>query len=209
MSEVSITEFFLTGILVYGSLMFGLALFGSAVGAPLPGSLLVLAGGAFIQQGVLEWRIVFLVGLSGAVLGDTVSYSVGCLAKGFVQRRFGQTTTWQTARSSFNRHGEIAVYLTRFLLTPLAIPTNLIAGGSGYTFWRFLLYDMAGEITWLFLYGGLGYLFGNNWEIINQFIRDLSGFLAGIVLLGVGGYFLFRYRRIHPLNSFLHRKTIS
>ena len=59
------------------------------------------------------------------------------------------------------RRGGIAIYLTRWLFTPLALPTNLIAGSSGYPFWKFLLFDIAGEITWILLYGGLGYAFGS------------------------------------------------
>jgi membrane-associated protein len=78
------------------------------------------------------------------------------------------------------------------LLTPLALPTNLIAGGSGYRYWRFLTYDVAGEFTWILLYGGLGYLFGSQWELISQFISDFSGLLVGLVALGAGLYFLLR-----------------
>ncbi len=195
MSDFNFAEFFLTGILLYGPLMLSLALFLGALGIPVPGTLVVLAGGAFAQQGVIDWRTTFLLGLLGVTLGDSGSYTLGRLAKTWVQRRFGQTTTWRTAQESFQRRGALAIYLTRFLLTPLAIPTNLIAGSSGYTFRQFLIYDTAGEITWIFFYGGLGYIFGNNWEPISQFISDLSGLLAGIALLGIGSYFLFRYRQ--------------
>ncbi len=195
MSELPVIEFFLTGIIVYGPFMLSLALFISALGIPVPGTLIVVAGGAFVQQGILEWRIAFLLGLLGVVLGDSTSYAMGRVAKGWVQRRFGPTSTWQTAQQSFNRRGGAAIYVTRFLVTPLAIPTNLIAGSSGYMFGRFLLYDTAGEITWFAMFGGLGYIFGSNWEVISQFISDLSGFLAGIVILAIGIYFLLRRRR--------------
>lgn len=195
MSELNIIEFFLTGVIIYGSLMVSLALFISALGIPVPGTLIVVAGGAFVQQGILEWRIAFLLGLLGVVLGDSTSYAMGRIAKGWVQRRFGQTSTWQTAQHSFDRRGGAAIYVTRFLVTPLAIPTNLIAGSSGYLFGRFLLYDTAGEITWFAIFGGLGYLFGSNWEVISQFVGDVSGLLAGIVLLAIGIYFLLRCRR--------------
>jgi len=207
MTELSFIEFFLTGIIIYGPFMVSLALFMSALGAPVPGTLIVVAGGAFVQQGILEWRTAFLLGLFGVVLGDSTSYTMGRVAKGWVQRRFGHLSTWQTAQQSFNRRGEVAIYLTRFLVTPLAIPTNLVAGGSGYMFGRFLLYDTAGEITWLAIFGGLGYIFGSNWEVISQFVSDLSGFLAGIVILAIGIYFLLRCRRraCFPALKFRHQ----
>lgn len=195
MSEFNLTEFFLTGILNYGTLMFSATLYVSALGTPIPGTFVVLAGGAFVQQGVLDWRLAFVFGLAGVVLGDSTSYAMGRLAKTWVQRRFGQSAAWKNAQTVFERRGGVAIYLTRCFVTPLAIPTNLIAGSGGYTYWRFLVYDALGEITWLVVFGGLGILFGSNWEAISQLISDLSGVLAGIALLGLGIYFLWRRRR--------------
>ena len=100
---------------------------------------------------------------------------------------------WQKAEAYFNRQGGIAIYLTRWLFTPLAVPTNLIAGSSGYPFWKFLMFDISGELTWIILYGGLGYAFGSQWELISNFISDFSGLLVGLVVLGVGVYLMFRW----------------
>lgn len=194
MTELNLTDLFLTGMITYGPPALGLALLLGAVGAPLPGTLFVIAAGAFVRQGVVDGPTAAGLGMFGVVLGDSTSYAMGRFARGWVQRRFGQSSTWQSARDTFERRGGLAVYLTRFLLTPLAIPTNLIAGGSGYPFWRFLVYDVAGEATWIILYGGLGYLFGSQWELISQFISDFSGLLVGIVALAAGIYFLVRYR---------------
>ncbi len=203
MSDFNLTDLFLTWMLNYGALAFGLALFIGALGVPLPGSLLVLAAGAFARQGVLDWGTAAFLGLIGAVVGDTFSYAMGRFAKGWVQQHFGQRAIWQKAQATFVQRGALAIYLTRFILTQVAIPVNLIAGSSGYTFSRFFAFDFAGEITWLALYGGLGYTFGNQWEAINQFISDFSGLLVGLVVLAVGLYFLWRNQGWLP---FLQRR---
>lgn len=201
MTDLNLTDLFLTGMLTYGPLALGLALLVGALGIPVPGTLFVLAAGAFVRQGVLDLFTASSLGLLGAVLGDSASYAIGYFAKGWVERRFGQSAAWQKARDTFERRGGLAIYLTRFLLTPLALPTNLIAGGSGYSFGRFLAYDVAGEFTWIVLYGGLGYAFGSQWELINQFISDFSGLLVGLAALGAGIYFLIRQRRRNGLTS--------
>ncbi len=201
MTDLNLIELFLTGMLTYGPLALGLALLLGALGIPVPGTLFVLAAGAFVRQGVLDLFTASGLGLLGAVLGDSASYAIGYFAKGWVERRFGQSAAWQKARDTFERRGGLAIYLTRFLLTPLALPTNLIAGGSGYSFWRFLAYDVAGEFTWIVLYGSLGYAFGSQWELINQFISDFSGLLVGLAALGAGIYFLARRRRRDGLSS--------
>ncbi|NJN95184.1 MAG: LPXTG cell wall anchor domain-containing protein [Anaerolineales bacterium] len=86
--------------------------------------------------------------------------------------------------------------MTRWLLTPLAIPTNLVAGSTGYPLSRFGAYVLAGELTWLLLFGGIGYAFSSQWEAVSEFISNFSGVLVGLVLLGLGGYFLFRRRKV-------------
>lgn len=201
--DLNLTDFFLTGMITYGPPALGLALLLGAMGVPLPGTLFVIAAGAFVRQGVLDWSLASGLGLLGAVLGDSTSFTMGRFAKRWVQHRFGRSSTWQNAQDTFDRRGGVTVYLTRFLLTPLAIPTNLIAGGSGYAYWRFLTYDVAGEFTWIVLYGGLGYLFGSQWELISQFISDFSGLLVGVVALSAGMYLLVRRRSqlIHAIKS--------
>lgn len=195
MSMDSITELFLTWVITYGEPALALTLFLAAFGLPLPATFFVLAAGAFARQGVIDWYIALPLGLLAAVLGDSLSYGVGRFANGWVQKRFANSSTWQSAQEKFDKRGGQAIYLTRFLLTPLAIPTNLIAGGSGYPFLRFLLYDAAGEGTWLLLYGGVGYVFASQWEMLNDLISDFSGLLVGILFFAGGIYLLIRRQR--------------
>ena len=180
------SEFLLTQIINYGAPSFGLILFLAALGIPFPASLLLIAAGAFSQQGFLDWVSIALSGFLGAVLGDAISFGMGFYAKNWVSRRFEGSPTWKSARDTFDSRAGMAVYLTRFLITALAVPTNLIAGGSGIQFRRFLLYDSLGELTWVVLYGGLGYLFGSQWELVSDFISNFGGLILGIVVLGVG-----------------------
>ncbi|MGZ9222718.1 MAG: DedA family protein, partial [Anaerolineales bacterium] len=93
---------------------------------------------------------------------------------------------WRSAKQSFEDRAGLAIFLTRFLITALAVPTNLIAGGGGIQFRRFIVYDSIGELTWIILYGGLGYVFGSQWEVVSEFISNFGGLILGIVLLGVG-----------------------
>ena len=195
MSEISLTDWLLTGMLNYGAPTFGLALLIGAIGVPLPSTFFVLAAGAFARQGVLEGPTAAMLGFLGAVAGDSLSYGIGRGARTWVQRRFAGSTTWHRAQVAFERRGGLAIYLTRCLVTPLAIPTNLIAGSGGYSYGRFFLYGAVGELTWIGFYGGLGYLFGPQWELLSQLISDFSGLLVGLIVLGSGLYIWLRRRK--------------
>ncbi|HEY83788.1 MAG TPA: DedA family protein [Chloroflexi bacterium] len=187
-----LTDFFLTGMLVYGPLALSLALMLGALGAPLPGTLLVLAAGAFARDAIFNWPLAAVLALLGVAIGDSIGYFVGRYAERYIPRRIQENDSWQQAQDTFNQKGGIAIYLTRFLLTPLAVPTNLIAGSSGYTYGRFLVFDLAGEATWVLLYGSLGYAFAGSWEVINELAGSIGGVLVGVVVLGGGIYWLVR-----------------
>jgi membrane protein DedA with SNARE-associated domain len=195
MNLTDLNDLLLSYLIIYGSPMLAGALLLGALGIPVPGTLIVIAAGAFVRQGVLDIYSTPSLGLVGAVIGDAIVYGLGRFARVWIQKRFGQSAVWQKAEAYFRRRGGIAIYLTRWLFTPLAVPTNLIAGSSGYPFWKFLLFDLSGELTWIVLYGGLGYAFGSQWELISDFISDFTGLLLGLVILGAGVYFLSRLRK--------------
>jgi membrane protein DedA with SNARE-associated domain len=181
-----VSDYLLTLLINYGAPAFAILLFLGALGVPVGASVLVIAAGAFSQQGILEWPVTAILGLIGAVIGDAISFGIGFYAKDWVDQRFGHSPTWRSAEETFDKRAGLAIYLTRFLVTALAIPINLIAGGSGILFRRFILYDTLGEITWIALYGGLGYIFGSQWELVSDFISNFGGLLLGLVILGVG-----------------------
>ncbi len=195
MSFTDLNDLFLSLVIIYGAPMLAGALFMGALGIPVPGTLIVIASGAFIRQGVLDIYTTPFFGLGGAVVGDIAIYGLGRFARVWIEKRFGHSTVWQNAEAYFRRRGGIAIYLTRWLFTPLAVPTNLIAGSSAYPFGKFLLFDISGEITWIVLYGSLGYAFGSQWELISTFISDFSGLLLGLAVLGLGVYLIFRWRK--------------
>jgi membrane protein DedA with SNARE-associated domain len=182
----------LSYIVIYGAFAVGAVLLLAAMGVPLPSTFFVLAVGAFVQQGVLDLASTIAVALVCVVLGDTLSYGMGRLLRRPIVARFGQAPAWLNAEVYFNQRGGLAIYLTRWLLTPIAVPINLIAGTSRYAAVRFISFAWAGELTWLVVYGTLGYLFGSQWEAVSDFITDFSGLLVGLAILGAGVYWLLR-----------------
>jgi membrane-associated protein len=191
--SIDITSLALGWMASYGAPMVAGLLFLGGLGLPLPCTLLVIASGAFIRQELLDAYATPLLGYFGTVAGDSLLYAIGFFASGWIQRRFGQTAAWKNAHLLFEQRGGIAIFLTRWLLTAVAFPITLIAGSSGYHFRKFFLYDVLGELTWIALYGGLGYAFGSQWELISDFISNFSGFALGALALGVGVYLLVKF----------------
>jgi membrane-associated protein len=199
------SDFLLTQVINYGAPILGLILFIGALGVPFPGTFLVVAVGAFCRQGLLAWPLTGIIAFTCVVLGDCLSYSMGYYAREPVLHRFSASQPWAQAEKSFQRWGGMSVFLTRFLVTGIAVPVNLLAGTGSFPFKRFLMYDVVGEAIWIFGYGGLGYLFGTQWELVSDFISNFGGFALGLVILGVGSWlWVRRLNAIDAAKSNLH-----
>jgi len=180
------SDILLTQILNYGAPFLGVIVFISALGAPFPCTLIVVAAGAFAKQGLLTWYSTGLIAVASVVLGDNLSYLIGHFARERVLHNFQGSERWKMAEEAFDRWGGTAVVWTRFLVTGIAVPVNLIAGTSRFGLRRFFIYDLIGESIWIFGYGGLGYLFGTQWEVVSDILSNVSGLSLGLVILGVG-----------------------
>ncbi len=179
-------------LLSYGQLALPLALMVGSLGVPLPGTLLLLAAGALANTGDLDPVTVAALSLFGVALGDSGSYLLGRYGGPLVLERVSRGgwtgAAWQRARASFDRWGGSTVFLTRFLFTPLALPTNLIAGSGRYSFRRFLAFDLAGEAVWVSLFGGLGYLFAGSWETLGEVADTVTWTLVAAATVAIGVY---------------------
>lgn len=180
------SSYVLTQIINYGAPIIGIVLMIGALGVPVPGTLTVIAAGAFCQQGIISWPAAALIAWVSVVIGDSLSFAMGYYARKHILQRFSGTSTWVQAEQSFQRWGGMSVFLTRFLITAIAVPVNLIAGTGDYPYKRFIAYDLAGEAVWVMGFGYLGYLFGNDWEVVSNFITNFGGLMLGLVILGAG-----------------------
>jgi len=181
----ALSDFFLTGVVSYGIPLFALALFLGAAGIPLPSSLLVVAAGAFVRQGFLDPFAAAASGLAAAAAGDSIGFLIGRWGGSPIAIRLGSSPAWMKSKGSFEKNSAAAVFLTRFLVTPAALPVNLMAG-IGCRYPRFLAVAAFGQTVWIFLYGGLGYFFGSRWELIGQLLSDIGGFAFGLCVLALG-----------------------
>lgn len=189
-----LTGLLLTALLNYGAVMLGGTLFLAALGLPLPASMVLIAAGAFAQQGVLGAQAAAAAALAGAVLGDSGSYGLGRFAAPRIPARMRASPLWTRATALFARWGLLGIFLTRFLLTPVALPVNLLAGSTRYPWPRYMAAVIAGEATWVGLFGGAGYAFARQWESISSLVSDGGGVLLGAVLVAMAGRWLWRHR---------------
>jgi membrane protein DedA with SNARE-associated domain len=155
-----ITEF----LRIYGAPALGLIVCTIALGAPLPGSLLIVTAGIFVRQGILPaWETLFF-GIAGAWLGDLIGFSAGHAASSNISGRIARRPEWRRARLLFSKYGQWLILGVRTLITSVTLPFNMAIGASTIPYRRFAPYNLLGILTWFSVYGGLGYVFGERGE---------------------------------------------
>ncbi len=200
----SLTEMALSNLAVYGIPVLLLVSYVGSLGIPFPISIVIIAAGAFTHEGLLDWRLAILACLLGAAMADNSEYLLGHLAGRWLKKRSSQKFVWKKALSALTRQGCWAILLTRFWLTPLAPAVNVVAG-SRYPYTRFLLFDLTGQLVWVLLYGGLGYLFASQWKLVSVDMSQFSGLSFGLVVLAAGIFLLMKWRAKIPVLRNFHR----
>jgi membrane-associated protein len=169
--DTHLTEFVATyGGWVYAGLF--LVIFaetGLVVTPILPGDSLLFAAGALAATGALDIRILLVLLIIAAVLGDGVNYAVGDAVGPRIFRSVDRTSWWQRllnrehlarAHDFFEKYGGKAIVLGRFVpIVRTFVP--FVAGAGTMTYGSFAFYNVTGAIIWVGICTGAGYAFGN------------------------------------------------
>ncbi|HEY8597537.1 MAG TPA: DedA family protein [Thermomicrobiales bacterium] len=173
------TEQLLGFLLQYGVVALVPVLLASAVGIPLPGSLLLVAAGAFATGGPLTLLPLLLGAIGATIAGNAIGYWIGEHGGTAALMRWGQrfhvgAGMIERADTFFARYGKFAVVLSRFPFSPLSAIINIIAGTARYSRRAFLVANLAGVSVWAAVYLGLGYAFAASWDVIADLLGGAS-----------------------------------
>lgn len=166
----------------YWAVFFGIAL--ENTGIPLPGETITIIGGFLAGSGELNYWIVLVTAISGAVVGDNFGYWIGKIGGyPFLQRlaRFFRLNENQLekARDKFRENAPKAVFFGRFI-TLLRIFAGPMAGISEMPYPQFLLCNFAGAAIWALVMVTLSFILGN---VVS--LQDLVGLVGKFGLIAL------------------------
>lgn len=136
------------------------------VGIPLPGQIILIAGGIYASSGHLNLILVLVTGLLAAVAGDNAGYAIGRYGGRELVLRFGPymfLTTDRLTRTErfFARRGHIVVSVGRFV-DGLRQASGIAAGLARMDWRRYLAYNGLGSAVWVAVWVFAGYFAGNH-----------------------------------------------
>ncbi len=183
-------ESLLAALPAYGLPVLGLVVGAGCLGIPAPSSLFILLAGSFAAAGDFQPMAVFLVCLGAALAADNLGYVLGRAGGTALESRFGRASG--RARGLFVARGGMAVFLSRWFVSPLGPGINLIAGAARMPWRRFFFYDLAGEVVWVVLYMAIGATFSAAILDVAEVIANATASAAFAVVAGVLGWLLLR-----------------
>ena len=173
---------------------------------PIPSEVTMLFGGALASPGFaapgqeLDLVTVALVGTLGNLVGSWIAYWAGAVGGRPLVDRFGRYLLIlphevDRAHEWFERRGELTVFASR-LLPVIRTFISLPAGVAKMPFWRFTIYTVLGCLPWTFALAGLGYLLGENWKKVEDFLQPVAWAIVLLLVVGLVWWIAHRYRKV-------------
>ncbi len=171
------------------------------LGLVMPGESLVLVGGFFAEQGLLDpWGLILVISMA-AIFGDSIGYELGRhLGRGWLLKyegRFGLRREKLDRVDTFLvRHGGKAVFASHFMHLLRAL-MPFIAGARRMPYPKFLFFNAVGCMVWATVYVSLGYFAGESWRDVAKWLGDASEIVGGILLFFIALVLLWRWLGRH------------
>lgn len=132
----------------------------------LPGDSVIFATGALAAAtgGAISVPLVLALFYVAAVGGDTVNYQIGHFLRDRVQNkqnlRLIKPEYLERTHRFFERHGGKTIIIARFVPI-IRTFAPFVAGVGTMSYKWFISYNVIGGLSWVTLFFGIGYFFGN------------------------------------------------
>lgn len=154
----------------------------------LPGDSLLFAIGALAGVGVLDIQLALFILSAAAILGNTANYTIGRILapKVFRQEKipFLKQEYLDRTEKFFEKYGGKTIIITRFVPI-IRTFAPFLAGVGMMSYRKFLLYNVAGGLLWVFSLTLAGYYFGSLDFVKENFSTVILGIIVVSLLPGV------------------------
>ena len=177
-----------------------LAMFLENIIPPIPSEIIMPLGGFFVYQQKLNFYILVFWGLLGTILGSLPWYYLGRLVNekrlsNFLDKKgkyLGiSSNDLNKSKRWFDKYGVSLVFWGRLvpgIRTLISVP----AGIELMPLKKFLLWTTFGSLIWVALLTYSGYLFGENYLIIETYLDQIK-YVVKPILIIISLYFVIKF----------------
>ena len=165
---------------------------------PIPSEITMSFSGFLVQQGVFNFWLVVLAGTFGNLIGALISYHLafslvknGWREKYRILKILISDHNIHLAEKWFQKYGAFSIFLGR--LTPvISTFISFPAGLAKMKISTFSALTFAGSFIWSTFLTYLGFIFGENWQVLQIYFRKFDYLILALILI-VAGWWIWRH----------------
>ncbi len=165
---------------------------------PIPSEATLIPAGYLIHQGTWNGPLVFFLAVSGTLAGSLANYFIAYYCGRYMLVKYGKYFLMDEEKllkmeGFFVKHGSLSIFLGRLVLGVRHF-ISFPAGLAKMDLKKFSLYTTAGGAIWTMILLVVGYMIGDNKELVTSLLPALKiGFVVAV--LGVGAFYWHRHRK--------------
>jgi membrane protein DedA with SNARE-associated domain len=170
---------------------------------PIPSELIMPLAGFAVAQNEMEFAPAIAAGIIGTVLGALPWYYAGVVSgerrlKRLIKRRGDwlgiSVEDLERSQGWFHRHGNRTVFFGRFI-PAIRTLISLPAGFNNMAMIPFLIYSSLGTLIWVSLLTYAGYILGDNYQLVEEYLKPISVVVVASLVIGIGVWIWRRKRK--------------
>jgi membrane protein DedA with SNARE-associated domain len=164
---------------------------------PIPSEATLIPAGYLIYQGTWNGPLVFALAVAGTLTGSLANYTLAYYCGRFMLLRYGKYMLMDEAKllkmeSYFEKHGPLSIFLGR-LIFGIRHFISFPAGLARMDLKQFILYTALGGGLWTFILLGLGFMIGDNKELVTSLLPAIKV----LFVVAIAGFAFYKWKKSH------------
>ena len=163
---------------------------------PFPSEIVLVPAGYLASEGKMSLSLIMASGLGGSMVGAFINYFLALTLGRKILQRYGKyffikESALEKMDNYFLKHGHISTFIGRLIpgiRQLISIPAGLARMNLGV----FSLYTALGAGIWALILVLLGYFIGENQELIDTYLKQITMVVVGVLI--VVGFIYYKYQ---------------
>jgi len=139
---------------------------------PIPSEIVLPLGGFLAAQGYFSLFSLMLVASLANLLGAILAYYLGTKMT-WIHKIIFLEDHLKMSQRFFDKFGIKTIFVAR-MMPVVRTFISLPAGLAKVPVWEFSFFTFLGSLPWNFILGYLGYILGQNWELVHNYGNYLT-----------------------------------
>lgn len=167
---------------------------------PFPSEIVLIPAGYLASQGDMSIGMIMSAALGGSMLGAFINYYLALTLGRKLLTKYGKyffikENALDKMDSYFAKHGHVSIFTGR-LIPGIRQLISIPAGLARMNLVQFSLYTALGAGLWALILTLLGYFIGENQELIDTYLKQITVAVVALMVVLLAVYYLYQKKKV-------------